>query len=110
MARWGMLSSQFALIQATKKRATKPVAKGKTVDFKELLPMEPDSGKTNIRNIGSKHRKRWLGPENRRVVSFTSFSDLNRDAGGDIWFALDEIRTRRNLRFRDPTSGWHPAL
>ncbi|WP_442869761.1 hypothetical protein [Bradyrhizobium sp. CCBAU 65884] len=51
MARWGMPSSQRALLQATKKRAEKLQAKGKTVDFKELLRIEPDSGTTNIRNV-----------------------------------------------------------
>jgi endonuclease YncB( thermonuclease family) len=30
-------------------------AKGKRVDFKELVRMEPDSGTTNIRNVKSKH-------------------------------------------------------
>ncbi len=92
MARWGMPSSQFALMEATKRRAAKLEAKGKTVDFKELLRMEPDSGTTNIRNVSSKHWRPWLGVENRCVVPFTSFSEFNRDAGGDIWFALDESR------------------
>ncbi|WP_229161708.1 hypothetical protein [Bradyrhizobium brasilense] len=64
-ARWGMPSSQQALLQATKKRAEKLQAKGKTVDFKELLRMEPDSGTTNIRNVKSKHWTRWLGPDPR---------------------------------------------
>jgi putative SOS response-associated peptidase YedK len=62
-ARWGMPSSQHALLEATKKRATKLEAKGKPVDFKELLRMEPDSGTTNIRNVKSKHWTRWLGAE-----------------------------------------------
>jgi len=92
MARWGMPSSQLALMQAAKKRATKLEAKGKQVDFKELLRMEPDSGTTNIRNTGSKHWQRWLGPESRCRVPFTSFSEFNKEAGGDIWFALDETR------------------
>jgi len=38
-----MPSSQLALVQAAKKRAAKLEAKGKQVDFKELLRMEPDS-------------------------------------------------------------------
>jgi len=92
MARWGMPSSSKALIDATAKRAAKLEAKGKQVDFKELLRMEPDSGTTNIRNTASKHWTRWLGPENRCLVPFTSFSEFNRDAGGDIWFARDETR------------------
>src|ERR1700731_2512874 len=41
-ARWGMPSSSKALMDATKRRAEKLQAKGKTVDFKELLRMEPD--------------------------------------------------------------------
>jgi putative SOS response-associated peptidase YedK len=92
MARWGMPSSQFALMQSAKKRAAKIKAKGGTVDFKELLRLEPDSGTTNIRNVNSKHWQRWLGIENRCVVPFTSFSEFNKAAGGDIWFALDESR------------------
>jgi putative SOS response-associated peptidase YedK len=64
-ARWGMPSSSKALMDATKERAEKLQAKGKPVDFKELLQMEPDSGTTNIRNVTSKHWTRWLGVENR---------------------------------------------
>src|ERR1700757_5363335 len=92
MARWGMPSSSKALMDATKKRAEKLQAKGKPVDFKELLRMEPDSGTTNIRNVKSKHWTRWLGPEHRCVVPFNSFSEFNKAEGGDIWFALDETR------------------
>ena len=91
-ARWGMPSSAHALMEATKKRAAKLEAKGKAVDFKELLRMEPDGGTTNIRNVKSKHWARWLGPEHRCVVPFNSFSEFNKAEGGDIWFALDEGR------------------
>jgi len=87
-----MPSSSKALMDAKKKRAEKLKAKGKTVDFKELLRMEPDSGTTNIRNVKSKHWTRWLGPENRCVVPFNSFSEFNKAEDGDIWFALDETR------------------
>ena len=83
-ARWGMPSSQLALMQATKKRAAKMEARGKPVDFKELLRMEPDGGTTNIRNVGSAHWKRWLGTEHRCVVPFNSFSEFNKTEGGDI--------------------------
>jgi putative SOS response-associated peptidase YedK len=48
-ARWGMPSSSKALMDATKKRAEKLQGKGKTVDFKESLRMEPDGGTANIR-------------------------------------------------------------
>ncbi len=92
MARWGMPSSKQALFEATKKRAEKLEAKGKTVDFPALLQLEPDSCTTNIRNTASAHWKRWLGIEHRCVVPFTSFSEFNREAGGDIWFAFREDR------------------
>lgn len=92
MARWGMPSSQHALMEATKKRATKLEAKGAPVDFKQLLRMEPDGGTTNIRNVKSKHWTRWLGTENRCVVPFNSFSEFNKAEGGDVWFAFNGSR------------------
>ncbi len=90
--RWGMPSSQIALMEATKKRAAKLQAKGQSVDFKQLLRMEPDSGTTSIRNTNSKHWQRWLRVEHRCVVPFTSFSEFNRTEGGDVWFVLDDSR------------------
>lgn len=87
-----MPSSQVAMMEATKKRAAKLEAKGKQVDFKELLRMEPDSGTANIRNTASKYWKRWLGVENRCVVPFASFSEFNKIEGDDVWFAFDESR------------------
>ena len=92
LARWGMPTSHQAMFDATKKRAQRLEAKGKPVDFQALLRIEPDSGTTNIRNTGSAHWRRWLGPENRCLVPFTSFSEFNREAGGDIWFAFSEER------------------
>jgi putative SOS response-associated peptidase YedK len=47
MARWGMPSSQRARMDAAKRRTQKLEAKGKAIDFKELLRMEPDGGTTN---------------------------------------------------------------
>lgn len=69
LARWGMPSPSFALA-------------GKSVD----------RGVTNIRNTSSPHWRRWLKPESRCVVPFSSFSEFNKAAGGDVWFALDESR------------------
>lgn len=72
MARWGMPSPVFAL----KGRAS-------------------DSGVTNIRNTGSPHWRRWLGPANRCVVPWTSFSEYETAEDGKkrpVWFALDESR------------------
>jgi putative SOS response-associated peptidase YedK len=68
-ARWGMPSPQFAL-------------EGK----------KTDPGVTNIRNTKSPHWRRWLAPEHRCLVPFTSFSEFNKAEGGDIWFALGEDR------------------
>ena len=45
-ARWGLPSSSKALLDAATKRADKLKAKGKEVEFKELLRMEP---------VGSSH-------------------------------------------------------
>jgi putative SOS response-associated peptidase YedK len=106
-ARWGMPSSSKALMDATKKRAEKLQAKGKPVDFKELLQMEPDGGTTNIRNVKSKHWTRWLGVENRCVVPFNSFSEFNKAEGGDIWFALNETRPSPASPESGPTG--HPC-
>ncbi|MEY9685956.1 SOS response-associated peptidase [Bradyrhizobium elkanii] len=94
MARWGMPSSSKALMDATKKRAEKLEATGKQVDFKELLRMEPDSGTTNIRNTKSSHWKRWLEPDNRCLVPFTSFSEYDTIDGKKVpvWFSPDESR------------------
>lgn len=72
IARWGMPSPAFAL-------------EGKSVD----------KGITNIRNTKSPHWRRWLGPQSRCLVPFTSFSEPDQSSGGDrkpVWFALNEDR------------------
>lgn len=72
LARWGMPSPIFTL-------------KGR----------KTDPGVTNIRNVKSPHWRRWLGPENRCLVPFTSFSENELSPGGSkqpIWFAFDEER------------------
>ncbi|MCJ8520492.1 putative SOS response-associated peptidase YedK [Pseudorhizobium tarimense] len=94
--RWGMPSSQQAIFKAATKRADKLRAKGKEVDFQELLKMEPDGGTTNIRNTASKHWARWTGIENRCLVPFTRFAEpdpAGKVEGGrtpNAWFAGDE--------------------
>lgn len=90
--RWGMPSSQRAIYDAAAKRADKLRAKGKPVDFDELLRMEPDSGTTNIRNLNSKHWSRWLGVESRCVVPMTGFSEWDAGNKRNQWFALNEER------------------
>ena len=47
---------------------------------------------TNIRNVKSARLRGWLKPEDRCVVPFTSFSEFNKTAGGNIWFAFDHSR------------------
>lgn len=69
LARWGMPTPAFAL-------------QGK----------KTDPGVTNVRNTKSPHWRRWLSVESRCLVPFTSFSEFNKAAGGDIWFAFDEGR------------------
>ncbi len=51
-----------------------------------------DPGVTNVRNTNSPHWRRWLGPANRCLVPFTSFSEFNKAEGGNVWFAFDEGR------------------
>jgi putative SOS response-associated peptidase YedK len=106
MARWGMPSSQFALMESAKKRVAKLEAKGQRVVFTEMLRSEPDSGVTNIRNISSMHWKRWLGPANRCLVPFTSFSEYDTIYGKKVpvWFAIDE--TRPLLAFAGLWANW----
>jgi putative SOS response-associated peptidase YedK len=72
MARWGMPSPVFAL-------------KGRN----------SDPGVTNVRNTASPHWRRWLAPECRCVVPFTSFSENETLPDGrkpPIWFALSPER------------------
>jgi putative SOS response-associated peptidase YedK len=48
-----------------------------------------------VRNAASPHWRRCLGPENRCVVPFTSFSENEILPNGSrlpVWFALDETR------------------
>lgn len=98
MVRWGLPSSQKSLLDAASKRADKLRAKGKPVDFDQLLKMEPDGGTTNVRNTKSVHWKRWLGVESRCVVPITSFAEpdpANKPEGGrtpNAWFAREESR------------------
>lgn len=71
-ARWGLPSPAFVL----KGRATDP-------------------GVTNVRNTESPHWRRWLGPEHRCLVPFTSFSEPEPQPDGrkpPAWFALGEDR------------------
>ncbi len=99
--RWGMPSSQQALLRAATRRADKLRDKGKDVDFAQLLKMEPDRGTTNIRRLDSRHWLRWTGPANRCVVPFTRFAEpdpAGKTQTGPVpnaWFAGDESEPLR---------------
>jgi putative SOS response-associated peptidase YedK len=97
--RWGMPTSKQKIFQDATKRADGMRKKGLEFDFNELLRIEPDKGTTNVRNTTNAqgktnaHWRPWLGPENRCLVPFTSFSEPDQDfeqTRKPIWFALAE--------------------
>ncbi|NGO63978.1 SOS response-associated peptidase [Rhizobium daejeonense] len=94
--RWGLPSSSKAQFDAATKRADKLRAKGKPVDFDELLRLEPDGGTTNVRNTASRHWTRWLGVEHRCVVPVNRFAEpdpASKVDGGrtpNAWFARSD--------------------
>ncbi len=52
-----------------------------------------DRGVTNVRNTGSAHWRRWLGPAHRCLVPVTKFAEPRPGKGaGNAWFALREDR------------------
>jgi putative SOS response-associated peptidase YedK len=60
-----------------------------------LLGKKSDSGVTNVRNVESAHWRRWLVPEHRCVVPFTSFAENEVLPDGKrptVWFAFDQDR------------------
>jgi putative SOS response-associated peptidase YedK len=62
---------------------------------KFLEGRKADGGVTNIRNTTSSHWRRWLEPENRCLVPFTSFAEPDNGTYGGkapVWFALSEDR------------------
>jgi hypothetical protein len=83
-ARWGMPSSSKALMDATKKRAEKLQAKGKAVDFKELLKMEPDGGTTNSPGLtwrrlpGGRACPSLCAPDRNGISAITQYSAFLR--------------------------------
>lgn len=54
----------------------------------------PDTGVTNIRNVSSPHWRRWLGPDNRCLVPWTTFCEWEdtKPKKTKRWFALNEER------------------
>lgn len=69
---------------------------GMPTPAKYLEGKRTDPGVTNIRNVASSHWRRWLGPQHRCLVPFTSFSELDSRPGAPrnspVWFALGRDR------------------
>lgn len=61
--------------KAAKTKADKLIAKGRPANLEELIRMEADRSKTNIRKLTFPHWKRWLGIEHRCIVPVTSFAE-----------------------------------
>lgn len=53
---------------------------------------KPDTGVTNIRNTGSPHWRRWLGPDPRCIVPWTTFCEWEdtKPKKTKRWFAISE--------------------
>lgn len=64
-----------------------------------------DPGVTNIRNTGSPHWRRWLGPEHRCLVPLDAFSEPGADRQ-PVWFEATDDRPMffAGLEIRDWTS------
>lgn len=58
----------------------------------QFLKTARDPGVTNVRNTGSPHWRRWLGPESRCLVPVTSFAEPLGKGRGNQWFALPDGR------------------
>lgn len=53
----------------------------------QYLKTSRDPGVTNVRNVGSPHWRRWLGPESRCLVPLEAFSEPGADRR-PVWFEL----------------------
>lgn len=51
-----------------------------------LLGKKTDRGVTNVRNTKSPHWRRWLRPEHRCLVPFTSFAEPDHRTKDNVWF------------------------
>ena len=62
---------------------------------------------TNIRNVKSAHWRRWLRPENRCLVPWTSFCEYadTKPKKTPTWFAFDD--TRPLAVFAGVWTAWH---
>lgn len=93
--RWGLPSSPYAILQATKARVKKLEEKGRKIskeEFNELLAVEPDAGTTNVRTLDSKHWAQWYDVQYRCVVPMTSFAEWDKPNKRNQWFSVTEER------------------
>ena len=59
----------------------------------QSLKTQRDPGVTNIRNTGSPHWRRWLGPAHRCLVPLTSFAEPLGAGRGNQWFSTADGAT-----------------
>ena len=52
------------------------------------MKTQRDPGVTNVRNTGSPHWRRWLGPEHRCLVPLTAFAEPIRGRE-NAWFTVE---------------------
>lgn len=96
-ARWGLPAPFYVLKGLAEEKAQKLRAKGKEVDFDDLLRNMRDPGTTNLRKL--QHWKQWLGVEHRCLVPVTSFAEpdpASKTEGGhtpNAWFARDHSKS-----------------
>ena len=58
-------------------------------------------GLTNVRNVGSPHWRRWLGPARRCLVPLNNFAEPRTGKGaGNAWFAVADGRSAMLTGFR----------
>ena len=58
-----------------------------------VLKTARDPGVTNVRNTGSPHWRRWLGPPHRCLVPLTAFAEPMGKGQGNQWFAPGDGRS-----------------
>lgn len=111
----GNLSPSFDVYPDRKAPVVRATADGRElVNLTWGMPSPPsvtqgkaDAGVTNIRNTGSPHWRRWLGPENRCVVPWTTFCEWEdtKPKKTKRWFAINEERPL--AFFAGVWTSWH---
>lgn len=79
-------------------RAGKLEAKGKPVEFKQLLRMERDGGTTNIRNVKSKHGPPGRSPQAAAAAAGRGAADRCPRRQGRF-SRVDDVTSKTAARF-----------